>query len=352
MGNDWTKEYQQALKTSLAFRDFFHDFYTTEELSELCSVIETYSFVLPLRIAKKIKLSGKNSSLAKQFLPQSEELTNTSGLYDPIGDKSHAQGGQLIHRYDNRALFTPTTVCPVMCRYCFRKNELNAKDEVFAADFERTLNYLQAHPEIEEIIFTGGDPLVLSNEKLIKYIMAFSEIKTIKYLRFHTRFVSILPSRIDEGLVQILKDAASKFESVIFGVHINHMDEFDAEVEEAFLRLKNLPIQLVSQSVLLKDVNDSEDHLIPLFKKLVSLGCRPYYLHHPDQVKGGMHFSLSLEEGRMIYAKLRKKLPGWALPHYIIDIPGGHGKVSAFNPETYSFSNELISLNGNIVSLS
>lgn len=345
--SDWTKDYKEALKTSAAFEEFFKDQFTAEEMSELCSVINRYSFVLPKKIAHRIKEVGVDSALARQFLPHHHEVSLTEGLYDPIGDKAHAQGGQLIHRYESRALFTPTTVCPVMCRYCFRKNELNSKDELFEADFEKTISYLKSHPEIEEVIFTGGDPFILSNQKLEFYLQSFAEIKSVKYIRFHTRFMTTLPSRIDEGLINLLRQASEKFESVIVGIHTNHLEEFDAEVEAAFLKLKSLPIQLVSQTVLLKGVNDSSEILISLFKKLISLGCRPYYLHHPDQVKGGMHFYLSLEEGRQIYAKLRDKLPGWGLPHYVIDIPGGHGKTTAYNPESFSFNGTLIDRQGN-----
>ncbi len=351
MATDWMQDYQGALKSSGAFREFFNEGFDENEMADRSSVIDTYSFLLPKKIAERIKLLGRDSALAKQFLPHLDEKTNSAGMYDPIGDKTHSKGGQIIHRYENRILFAPTTVCPVMCRYCFRKNELNEKDDLFNADFEKTLQYLKENPEIEEIIFTGGDPLVLSNQKIIFYLNAFSEIKTIKYIRFHTRFVTTIPSRIDQGFVSLLTEASKKFESVIVAVHTNHLEEFDSEVDAAFLKLKALPIQLMSQTVLLKGVNDSETVLIDLFKKLISLGCRPYYLHHPDEVKGGMHFYLPLEDGRKIYAKLRNKLPGWAIPQYIIDIPGGHGKVSAFNPESYRFSRELITLDGSILKL-
>lgn len=349
MIHDWTKDYQQALKTPEAFKTFFEDLFSESELTERASVIDQYSFVLPLKLAQKIRTLGPNSALAKQYLPVIDETVNQAGLYDPIGDKNHAQGGQLIHRYQSRALFTPTTVCPVMCRYCFRKNELNTKDEVFDANFNQTLTYLKAHPEIEEIIFTGGDPLVLSNQKIQSYLESFSSIKSIKYIRFHTRFVTTIPSRIDDGLMEVLTWASSQFESVIVAVHVNHSEEFDKEIEAAFLRLKSLPIQLLSQTVLLRGVNDNAQELIDLFKKIISLGCRPYYLHHPDEVKGGMHFYLPLEEGRRLYAKLRDKLPGWAIPHYVIDIPEANGKVSAFNPESYTFGGSLINRDGEII---
>ncbi len=351
MVSDWNNDYKNALKTSAAYSEFFKNHFSESELAEHNSVIEKYAFHLPLKIAEKIRTSGPKSALAKQFLPHTDEVNNRSGMYDPIGDQAHAQGGQLIHRYESRALFAPTTVCPVMCRYCFRKNELNAKDDLFDADFTQTIQYLKSHPEIEEIIFTGGDPLVLSNQKLEFYLSAFAEIKTIKYIRFHTRFLNTIPSRIDDGLISILKDASTKFESVIIAAHTNHLDEFDVEVDSAYAKLKAAPVQLLTQTVLLKGVNDSAEILTELFKKIISLGWRPYYLHHPDQVKGGMHFYLPLEEGRKIYAQLRQKLPGWGIPHYVIDIPDGHGKVSAFNPETYKFGGELIGANGVITKL-
>jgi lysine 2,3-aminomutase len=342
MNLTWKSDFQAAYKNS---SDLFH-FLGWDDDSSL--VEKKYPLFIPQNLAKKIKAQGKTGVLAREFLPDLQELSDL-GLDDPIGDKIYNTAPQLIHRYPSRALFTPTSICPVHCRYCFRKNELNANDELFAADFDKTLEYLKQRSEISEIIFTGGDPLTLSNEKLQTYLEAFSKIDSIKDVRFHTRYPVILPSRLDDGFKNLLQDYARKFRTISLAIHANHVDEFDQESIQKIRELSKLNIQLLSQTVLLKDVNNSLNTLLELFNLFISLKVRPYYLHHPDQVKGGLHFYLSLEEGRKLYAQLRALLPGWAIPQYVIDIPGGSGKVGAFNPETTHFSGQLIAVNGDKV---
>lgn len=338
---NWTSEFQLAFKN---ISDLY-SFLGWELTPSLTKVAETYPLFVPRNLALKIKAEGPDGILAKEFLPADQEL-NPEGLVDPIGDKEFFKAPQLIHRYKTRALFTPTSVCPVHCRYCFRKNELNAADELFQRDFEETLNYLRSHPEISEIIFTGGDPLTLSNERLENILKAFSEISSLKDIRFHSRYPVILPERLDAGLVKLFSDFAKKFRTLTLAIHVNHSHELDVVNKQKIRSLHETGIQLLSQTVLLKDVNDSANTLITLFDELLNLKVRPYYLHHPDRVKGGMHFYLPLEEGRKIYAGLRDELPGWALPHYVIDIPGGHGKVSAFNPESHEYSGTLLAKDG------
>lgn len=343
MNQNWKTNFQEAYKRSSDLYQFLGwD-------SKLASEVESsYPLFIPKKLAEKIKAQGPDGVLAKEFLPDMREL-NTRGMDDPIGDKEYYKAPQLIHRYTSRALFTPTTICPVMCRYCFRKNELHADEELFQADFEKTLVYLRNHPEINEIIFTGGDPLTLSNEKIQKYLTAFAEISSLKDIRFHTRYPVIMPSRLDEGFFNLIQEASTKFRTISLAVHANHVDEFDEESRQKLTALSHLNIQLLSQTVLLKEVNDSLDALVDLMNQFISLKIRPYYLHHPDQVKGGLHFYIPLEAGRALYSSLRNHLPGWALPQYVIDIPGGSGKVGAFNPESFSFSGQLIGRNGDSV---
>ncbi len=341
---NWTSEFKVAFRSAKDLCEFLGEEFT----SVLGSVEKEYPVFVPRKLAQKIKKHGPQSALAKEFLPSEIELDsdmNKFGFEDPIGDKNYFKAPQLIHRYSSRALFTPTTICPVHCRYCFRKNELNAQEELFQNDFDKTLAYLHEHSEITEIIFTGGDPLTLSNERLDKYLEGFSKIKSIRDIRFHTRYPVIMPERIDSGLLLVLKKYADIFRTVTIAIHANHIDEFDFETDGAIKKLTDLKVQLLSQTVLLKSVNDNATELLKLFGKFIDLKVRPYYLHHPDRVKGGMHFYLPLEKGRKVYAELRNHLPGWAIPHYVIDIPGGHGKVSAFNPESTSFSGQLLSRN-------
>lgn len=336
----WTHEFKEALKNTEDLKDFFdRDFPKIN-----------YPVFIPRVFASKILEAGENSPLWRQFLPSSLESSD-EGRLDPIGDKVHAKNNQLIHRYDNRALFTPTTVCPVLCRYCFRKNELAQKDEIFDQKFKEAIAYLKSNSEINEVIFTGGDPLILSNEKLAFYLQEFSEIETIKYVRFHTRTPVILPSRIDEGLIAILQSASFMFKRSMLMIHVNHASELTEDVLEAIKALTDNGIEVFSQTVLLKGVNDSTQALYDLFSILADNKVKPYYLHHPDEARGAMHFYLGLEEGRKIFAPLHNKLPGWALPQYIIDIPGGEGKTPAFNPESFEFKGELINRKGEKVKI-
>lgn len=337
----WTDEFRDSLKSTKDLNDFFGTSFP--EIN--------YPVFIPRTLAEKIKGAGEGSPLWKQFLPHIKENL-TSGRVDPIGDKVHAQNNQLIHRYENRVLFTPTTVCPVLCRYCFRKNELASGDEIFQQKFTEAKKYLIDHPEINEVIFTGGDPLMLSNDKIAFYMQELSEISSLKYLRFHTRTPVILPSRIEEGLLALLQSAKSMFKRSMVMIHINHITELTSDVIEAIEALNEHHIELYSQSVLLKGINDTTEDLEILFSTLADLNIKPYYLHHPDEAMGAMHFYLSLEEGRKIYAPLHHKLPGWAVPQYVIDIPGGEGKVSAFNPETFTFSGTLINRHGQQVKVS
>jgi len=337
---NWQSDFKNALRSNEDLAEFFgHDFPKTN-----------YPIFIPRKFAEKIKDFGKDSPLWKQFLPHSDEINITDGLYDPIGDKTHSKGNQLIHRYQNRVLFTPTTICPVLCRYCFRKNELTQKDEIFNQNFNEAKNYLSANAEINEVIFTGGDPLILSNEKLAGFIQDFSEIKNLKYIRFHSRTPIILPSRIDEGFLEIMKSSSELFKRTMLMIHVNHIDEIDHEVESAIWQLTDAGVELFSQTVLLKGVNDNTQALAHLFTRLSDLKVKPYYLHHPDEVLGAMHFYLGLEEGRRIFHPLHDLLPGWALPQYVIDIPGGEGKISAMNPEQFEFSGKLLSRHGKVIS--
>jgi lysine 2,3-aminomutase len=337
----WQNEFKDALKSTADLNTFF----------DLELPVTNYPIFIPKNFAQKIKTSGLDSALGKQFLPHLDEARNLSGRYDPIGDKTYSKGNQLIHRYQNRVLFTPTTVCPIICRYCFRKNELAEKDEVFNQNFEKAKEYLRKNPEINEVIFTGGDPLILSNEKLASFIQDFSEISTIKYLRFHSRTPIILPSRIDEGFIAVMLSAKEIFKRSMLMIHVNHIDELDDEVVIGIKSLIAAGIEVYSQTVLLKNVNDTTNSLFELFSALADLGVQPYYLHHPDEALGAMHFHMTLEKGRRIVHPLHNLLPGWALPEYVIDIPGGEGKVQALNPEKFAFGGTLINRLGKEIKL-
>ena len=323
--------------------DQFRD--SIKSIQELSSFLEVqipqskYPILIPRDFARKIKASGPNTPLWNQFIPSKQE-ESVQGFIDPIGDELHSKGSGIIHRYQNRLLFNPTTVCPINCRYCFRKNELFNNLDIFRSNLEGLAKYLLKHPEVEEVILTGGDPLIVSNSKIEKIFKVLKLIPTVKYIRFHSRTPVILPSRMDLELSNLLDKYSDSFDTITIAIHINHSDEISEELEQNLKLFKN--INLISQTVLLKDVNDNPLQLADLFKKLNKLNIRPYYLHHPDLVRGAMHFHMSLEAGRQIYSGLRDLIPGWLIPTYIVDSPSGMGKVNAYNPESLKFSGKLL----------
>lgn len=340
LNNSWQQDFRNQLRSIEDINHYFNLKLQTDF---------SYSINIPLSFAKKIKRAGINSPLWKQFIPSNLEENQSLGFLDPIGDKKKSIGNGIIHRYKNRVLFTPTTVCPIICRYCFRKNELSSQDDIFKQNLEELTQYLNKNESIDEVILTGGDPLILSNEKLFKIFKKLAEQTKIKFLRVHTRTPIILPNRIDEEFLEIIDIFSRKFVKMNIVIHTNHEDELDKEVQNSLEKLSRLPIGLLSQSVLMKGINDTTKDLKNLFLKIVESKMTPYYLHHPDMAKGAMHFYLSLEEGRRIFAPLHDQLPGWAIAKYIVDNPQGHGKQNAFNPEKIEFSGKMLDKNGNLV---
>lgn len=309
----WQLELKSALKSHDEIESFFDHIFPKTIFKNL----------IPLKFAESIKALGPHSPLWKMYLPHENENERT-GLLNPIGDKDHSIGNGLIHRYTNRALFTPITVCPIQCRFCFRKNELHNETDLYRIDLNAISTYLNEHEEIEEIIFTGGDPFILSDSKIKEYLEFFKG-HGIKYIRFHTKTPIHLPSRITDQFLQTLSKYKDSFQSFKIILHINHFEELTPNTILAINQLSSF--DLLAQSVLLKDVNDSTEKLKTLINRLIQLEVRPYYLHHPDQVRGGMHFYLSPEKGQKIYKELRKVVPGWALPQYVLDSPEGKSNL-------------------------
>ncbi len=226
------------------FNEFREAFRTSTELYSFLGVEasfqdKTYPVLIPPRLATRIKEAGEDSPLWKQFVPSAEETEGDQsfGLYDPIADGEHSKGSGIIHRYRNRLLFSPTTICPVNCRYCFRKEELSQGDDVLKGRLGKLIDYLDERPEVNEVVLTGGDPLMLSDKKLAHI---FNELKgRIPYLRIHSRLPVIMPERIGDQVLNLFSDAAQSFTAFHIAVHANHKDEFDAPAKEAMQKLRH-----------------------------------------------------------------------------------------------------------------
>lgn len=278
-----------------------------------------------LRLTPQMRAASlRSDGVARQFVPTAAELIQRpEDLPDPIGDDAHAPVPGLTHRYPDRVILHVTKTCEVYCRFCFRRETVGDTGHLPEGQLAAALDYIARTPAIHEVILTGGDPLVLSARRIADLVARLAAIPHVGVLRLHTRVPVVAPDRITQALI----DALRQHPSVWIVVHTNHADELTAEARAALTRLADAGIPLLSQSVLLRGVNDSADVLEDLFRALIRLRVKPYYLHHCDLARGAGHFRTTIAQGQAIMAALRGRLSGTALPTYVLDIPGGFGKV-------------------------
>lgn len=286
---------------------------------------EKYSVAIPTGLADLIDPTDPNDPIAQQFIPNANELVVHDDEHeDPIGDDVHSPIRGLVHRYPDRVLLMPILSCPVYCRYCFRREKVGrGAGDPSAIDMDAAIDYISNHAEIREVILTGGDPLSLSDNRLSNLLRELDKIPHLSNLRLHTRVPVALPSRITRKLIYNLQINLP----VWMLLHVNHARELTTEVAAACTRLSQGGIPLLSQSVLLRGVNDDTKTLSELFRRLVELKVKPYYLHHPDRAPGTAKFRLTLREGLDLVYSLRGRVSGLCQPTYVVDIPGGFGKV-------------------------
>jgi lysine 2,3-aminomutase len=295
------------------------------DASSLAAVAARYAVAITPAVAALIDAADPDDPIARQYVPSMAELVTRSGeLADPIGDHAHMPVEGVVHRYPDRALLKVIHACPVYCRFCFRREMVGPGGEALSGrKFEEALDYLARQPEIREVILTGGDPFMLSARKAADLTARLAAMDHVKVIRWHTRVPFADSGRVTEAFVRAIGTRAA---AVYVGVHANHAREFSEDARMALSRLANAGIVLVSQSVLLRGVNDDVETLAALMRAFVENRVKPYYLHHPDLAPGTGHFRLSIREGQALVRALRGKLSGLAQPQYVIDIPGGHGK--------------------------
>jgi lysine 2,3-aminomutase len=264
--------------------------------------------------------------IARQFVPSVDEAEIApEELADPIGDEARSPVKGIVHRYPDRVLLKPLHVCPVYCRFCFRREKVGPGGEALSAhELEAALTYIRDRAEIWEVILTGGDPLMMAPRRLAELIEALDAIPHVAVIRLHSRVPIAEPGRVTDELVAALRP---KRAGLWVGVHCNHARELSSTVRGALARLADAGLPLLSQTVLLAGINDDVDILAELMRALVTARVKPYYLHHPDLVRGTGHFRVSIERGQALMKALRGRLSGLAQPTYVLDVPGGHGKV-------------------------
>ena len=318
----------EILRTLRTIDDIVNSGFVSEaEGGDIARVAERYAVAITPAMIELIDRDDPDDPIAKQFVPDVREL-NTLGaeLSDPIGDHAHSPVPGIVHRYPDRVLLKIASVCPVYCRFCFRREMVGPQlgEALSAEDVATALAYIRDLPGIWEVILTGGDPFLLSPRRVAEITKALGNIPHVKILRWHTRVPVVDPARVTDDLVQALTSADK---TVVVAIHTNHPRELSVGARTALARLSSAGIPLLSQTVLLKGINDHADTLEALMRALIECRIKPYYLHHGDLAPGTAHFRTTIAEGKAIMRELRHRLSGIALPRYVLDIPGGHGKV-------------------------
>ncbi len=289
------------------------------------AVTARYAEAITPTMARLVDGSDPRDPIGLQFVPDARELERRADeLDDPIGDDAHSPVEGIVHRYPDRLLLTPLTVCPVYCRFCFRRETVGgpASSVLPQAKLDAALDYVRSRPDVWEVILSGGDPLILSTRRLSYILDTLRRIPHVKIVRIHTRVPLVDPARIDDELLAVLDRA----KPVYVAVHANHAREFTDAGCAAVARLADRGLVLLSQTVLLRHVNDSVEALGELMRTFVENRIKPYYLHHLDKAPGTAHFRVPLAEGKALMSALRGRVSGLCQPTYIADIPGGHGK--------------------------
>jgi lysine 2,3-aminomutase len=268
-------------------------------------------------------IQAADDPIAKQVLPDARELDDHRSDPDPLNEESQAPVTQIIHRYPHRVIFLVSDQCPAYCRFCMRKRRLARQTRLSPDAIRRGIEYIRQTPQINEVILSGGDPFMLSDSQLLHILKTVRHIAHVRILRIHTRIPNSWPGRITPGLAAAL----SGFHPLYINIHFNHPDEISPPARQACTMLADAGIPLGSQTVMLQGVNDRVDILHRLFQTLLEIRVRPYYVHQLDRVPGTAHFRVPIDKALNLMQDLRQSLSGQAMPHFMVDLPGGGGKV-------------------------
>ena len=295
-----------------------------EDLNATEQATTEFSIKVPQSFVQLMEYGNPNDPLLKQVLPITSELqVDNNFSTDPVDESSFNPVPGIVHKYRNRVLMIISPNCAINCRYCFRRHFPYDENRQSKQQWLKALDYLKTKPEINEVIYSGGDPLA-ANDHFLRWLTAEIEsIKHIKRLRIHTRLPVVIPSRVDDQLLSWLGNTKLKSTLVL---HINHANEIDVSLRQGVDRLKKSGITVLNQSVLLKGINDNSDQLISLSEKLFDAGIMPYYLHILDPVQGASHFDVSMDRAVEIFCQIQTELPGFLVPKLVQERAGERSK--------------------------
>ena len=317
----WQKQLQAADRNRLDLKALQDP--RLQTVSE--QAMQQFAMKVPASYWQRIQWDDPNDPLLRQVLAVEEELnTGSQGQCDAVGDLAAEVVPGVLHKYSGRVLLIATGACPIHCRYCFRRHFPYSDHSLSREKLRAALDYIQADQSIREVILSGGDPFMLSDQRLAEIAQALESIEHLKTLRVHTRTPIALPARILEAELGWFTD--SHLQRVLV-LHTNHAQEIDNEVENAFAQLRNTGAILLNQSVLLRGVNDSVDALCTLSLRLFDHDILPYYLHQLDEVSGALHFKVDVVKARAIHQSLQARLPGYLVPKLVQEVAGEKSKT-------------------------
>lgn len=287
--------------------------------------VRAFGLRVPRGFADLMRRGDPDDPLLRQVLPSAAETAPAPGFGDdPVGDREAQAAPGLLHKYSGRVLIVATGACAVHCRYCFRRHYPYGEASASPRQWAALIDYLSAHPEVDEVILSGGDPLMASDERLAGWLDRIEALPRIKRLRLHTRLPVVLPERITTSLVSSLR--GRRFDTLMV-IHANHANELSPRVAQAMGAVKAAGVTLLNQSVLLKGVNDDSEALVALSERLFGIGVLPYYLHLLDRVAGAAHFEVAETRVRELHQALLARLPGYLVPKLVREIAGERSKT-------------------------
>ncbi|MCU7875004.1 MAG: EF-P beta-lysylation protein EpmB [Candidatus Thiodiazotropha sp. (ex Lucinoma borealis)] len=315
-----TPAWQQALAQGFSNLSSLLEYLQIDapDLAQSIQASQQFSLRVPREFAALMRKGDLNDPLLRQVLPSHKELLTVAGFStDPVGDRQAEHSPGLLHKYHGRVLVVTTGACAVHCRYCFRRHYPYASSTATASQWQGILDYIQANPSIEEVILSGGDPLMISDKKLGEWLQQLQQLPQLKRLRLHTRLPVVLPQRITRELTGLLQ--ACRLNTIMV-IHTNHPAELSPSVAEALHKVAAAGVSLLNQSVLLKGVNDQYETLVTLSERLFEIGVMPYYLHLLDRVAGAAHFDLNESAIQNLQLQLLARLPGYLMPKMVREI--------------------------------
>ena len=323
----WQRMLSESFTRTQDLLDYLHlsagDIYASEDAAQ------QFKCLVPLSFAQRMKKGDPFDPLLLQMLPVGDEMVrNASYIEDPVGDLDANPSPGLLHKYHGRVLLLTNSGCAGNCRYCFRRHFPYQENSISHHQFQSAIDYIQKDKSIKEVIFSGGEPLLNSDERLASWIKQLAEINHLSRIRFHSRLPVFLPERINPAFIDAIQGTRLK---PIMVIHSNHPAEINSAVQHALIAMHDAGVLVLNQTVLLKNINDDAEVLADLSERLFDSKTHPYYLHTLDRVQGAAHFDLDIQRAQSIYRALCDKLPGFLVPKLVKEVPGTASKTS-LNP--------------------